>query len=338
MAKPLVSICIPNYNNARYLDGCIQSALRQTYPHTEIVLTDDASTDESMDIAAQYREQLRVLRNATNLGQPKNTNACIAASRGEYVVVLHSDDALLPEFAERLVPHLERCSRVGMAVGERLETDESGVTREIAPFYKRDCIVPGERQAKVFMMTSFLPCQVLVRRSTLDAVGGVDERHIVNLDGLLWFKCALQGDVSYTQAPVCIYRRHGESTTATYNRTISHMMEYHTTLSAMFKLAATRPNLAKHIEASERRLGALTVRYCHDVIKEGNYALAKRYLALAPAFDAGITRSQEYRTLKYCVESEDIEPRELYFRLVDRGHAVRTTSYEPPEGSVPLEL
>src|SRR3989344_1399527 len=212
--QALVSICIPNYNNADYLDVCIQSALDQTYSNTEVVLVDDNSTDTSWEIAQKYADRIKIYQNASNIGQPRNTNKCIELSKGKYLVILHSDDMLLPNFAQRLVPLLDYYSRVGMAVGERMITDESGVFEAISPFYNTNCIVPGLKQAKVFMMTSFLPCQVLVRREVFEKIGGVDERHIVNLDGLLWFKCALQRDVAYVQDPVSVYRFHHGQTTA----------------------------------------------------------------------------------------------------------------------------
>jgi glycosyltransferase involved in cell wall biosynthesis len=311
--------------------------MAQSYPNTEIVLTDDCSTDDSLAVAAQYARRVEITRNSDNLGQPKNTNRCVAASHGEYLVILHSDDALLPDFCDRLVPILQQHA-VGMAVGERLETDELNEVREITPFYECDCIVPGEKQAKVFMMAASVPCQVLVRRKVFNDAGAVHEKHVVNLDGLLWFKCALQGDVAYTRSPVCIYRRHSNNTTAAYNRTINHMMEYYATLSEMFRAAQDRPYLQSHFAEAERRVGALTVRYCHGVIEEGNYELAKRFLALATVFDPDIVQSEDYRTLKYCIESQVSEPIELYHKLVPAQSHVRKHSYEPPAGFQLLTL
>lgn len=332
MARPLVSICIPNFNNARYLDKCIQSALGQSYPNLEVVLCDDASTDNSLEIAQRYAGSIRVVRNEYNIGQPRNTNQCIEQSSGEYIVILHSDDILLADFAETLVPILEGHPEVGMAVGERMETDESGVPREITPFYNVDCIIPGEKQAKVFMLSSFLPCQVLVRRSTLKVVGMVDERHIVNLDGLLWFKCSLAADVAYVRKPVAIYRIHGESTTAQYNRTINHMIEYYCTLSEMFRLAKGRNYLEKHFEIAVKRVAKLTLRYCHGVMQERNFDLVSRYLALATVFDPNIVGDDTYKTLKYCVECSTTDPLTLYCKLVDTlKDGPRNFSYDPPE-------
>jgi glycosyltransferase involved in cell wall biosynthesis len=338
MSDPLVSICIPNYNNGKYLDQCIRGALDQTYQNAEIILVDDNSTDDSLLVAKKYSEEIIIVENSSNLGQPKNTNKCVGLSKGKYVVILHSDDSLLPDFAEKLVPILERNPNVGMAVGERMETDETSVPRKITPFYNTNCIIPGEKQARVFMMTSFLPCQVLLRRETFEKAGRVDERHIVNLDGLMWFKCALVADVGYIQDPVCIYRSHGESTTAQYNRTIDHMIEYYSTLSEMFRLAKDRPYLKQYFDVAVKRAGALTVRYCHSIFKEKNYDLVKRYLSLAAVFDPDIVNDHTYKTLKHCAESTDVDPYILYEKLVDKASTTRDYSYSPPDDYIPLAM
>ncbi|MGA7829252.1 MAG: glycosyltransferase [Geobacteraceae bacterium] len=333
MTEPLISICIPNFNNGKYLDVCIRSALKQTYPNIEVIFVDDCSDDESMEVARKYADRIRIFRNESNMGQPRNTNRCIDLSRGKYLVILHSDDQLLPHFAEKLVRILESHPEAGIAVGERMETDETGIPSEIAPFYTSDCIIPGEKQAKVFMLSSFLPCQVLIRRETLEKAGPVDERHIVNLDGLLWFKCALAGDVGYTREPVAIYRIHGESTTAHYNRTINHMIEYYCTLSEMFRLAKGRPYLEQFFDVAVKRVAQLSLRYSHAVLKERNFDLVSRYLALATVFDPSITDNHTYKTLKYCVDSDDADPLELYGKLVDTmTSGPRNFSYEPPDG------
>ncbi len=254
------------------------------------------------------------------------------------MVILHSDDYLLPSFAEKLVPILESHPNVGMAVGERMETDETGILRKITPFYNINCIIPGEKQAKVFMMSSFLPCQVLLRCETFEEVGGVDERYIVNLDGLLWFKCSLVSDVGYITNQVAVYRKHNENTTAQYNQSIGHMMEYYCTLSEMFKLAKDRPYLVKYFEAAVKRIGYLALRYSHSIFRAGNFELVKRYMALATVFDPDLVNNQTYQTLKYCAESKTVDPLVLYQKLIDTmSPEVRTLSYDPPEGIVPYK-
>lgn len=95
MAVP-VSIIINNYNYGRFLRAAIESALAQSYPGIEVVVVDDGSTDESREIIASYGDRIRpVLRE--NGGQAAALNSGLAASRGEVIFFLDSDDLLHPE-------------------------------------------------------------------------------------------------------------------------------------------------------------------------------------------------------------------------------------------------
>ena len=96
------SIIINSYNYARYLGQAIDSALGQTYPHTEVVVVDDGSTDDSRAVLTGYGNRVRaVLKD--NGGQASAFNAGLQASRGEVVLFLDSDDALLPKAVARAV-------------------------------------------------------------------------------------------------------------------------------------------------------------------------------------------------------------------------------------------
>jgi glycosyltransferase involved in cell wall biosynthesis len=100
--QPLVSIIINNYNYDRFLTQAIDSALSQTYSHTEVIVVDDGSTDSSRDIIAGYGDRIiPVLQE--NGKQGKAFNSGFAASRGEIIIFLDADDYLLPNAVDRIV-------------------------------------------------------------------------------------------------------------------------------------------------------------------------------------------------------------------------------------------
>ncbi|NJR48858.1 MAG: glycosyltransferase family 2 protein [Leptolyngbyaceae cyanobacterium CSU_1_3] len=102
MNLPFVSIIINNYNYGRFLESAIDSALRQTYPHVEIIVVDDGSIDDSRKIIASYANKvLPVLK--PNGGQASAFNAGFAASRGEIICFLDADDLMLPQRIETVV-------------------------------------------------------------------------------------------------------------------------------------------------------------------------------------------------------------------------------------------
>jgi glycosyltransferase involved in cell wall biosynthesis len=103
--NPLVSILVSNYNYARWVGEAIQSALDQTYRNIELIICDDGSTDDSVQVIEQYErkdERLRLIRKE-NGGQASGFNAAFAASRGEIIALLDSDDLFLPQKVERIV-------------------------------------------------------------------------------------------------------------------------------------------------------------------------------------------------------------------------------------------
>jgi glycosyltransferase involved in cell wall biosynthesis len=100
-SRPLVSIIITNYNYGRFVGQAIHSALSQTYDRVECVVVDDGSTDESRDVIAGYPTVVAIPKE--NGGQASAARAGLAASRGEILMFLDSDDFLHPEAAARVV-------------------------------------------------------------------------------------------------------------------------------------------------------------------------------------------------------------------------------------------
>lgn len=101
---PLVTILINNYNYGRFLTDAIDSALNQTYRNLEVIVVDDGSTDDSREIIASYGDRIIPVVKE-NGGQASAFNAGFAASRGEIICLLDSDDSFDPCKVESVVPH-----------------------------------------------------------------------------------------------------------------------------------------------------------------------------------------------------------------------------------------
>lgn len=103
--NPVVSIAINNYNYARFLPEAIESALNQTYPHVEVIVVDDGSTDNSKEIITNYGDKIIPVFKE-NGGQASAFNAGFAASRGDIICFLDADDLFVPEKAAEIVQAL----------------------------------------------------------------------------------------------------------------------------------------------------------------------------------------------------------------------------------------
>jgi glycosyltransferase involved in cell wall biosynthesis len=120
----LASIIVVNYNYARFIREAIDSALGQTYLQLEVLVVDDGSTDESRAIIASYGERVRAVLKE-NGGMGSAWNAGFAASRGDAIFFLDSDDLLLPTAVERAVEYL-RDPAVAKVHWPLLEIDQGG--------------------------------------------------------------------------------------------------------------------------------------------------------------------------------------------------------------------
>ena len=117
-AEPLITIAIPTFNRAELLKDCVATALAQTYEDFELLVSDNASTDETAKVLSEFKDRrLRVIRQNENVGLLGNWNACLNEARGKYVVLLSDDDRIDARFLERCVPFIEREHDLPIVVG-----------------------------------------------------------------------------------------------------------------------------------------------------------------------------------------------------------------------------
>ena len=125
-SPPLVSILINNHNYGRYLRAAIDSALRQTYPHTEVIVVDDGSTDDSRSVMADFGDRITSIFK-TQGGQASALNAGFAASRGDYLCLLDSDDVFMADKAQRIVDRFRDNPKARWVYHEMDYIDADGV-------------------------------------------------------------------------------------------------------------------------------------------------------------------------------------------------------------------
>ncbi len=98
MSYPTFSVCIPNYNYGRFIGETIQSVLDQTYPHFEIIIADNASTDNSMEVITRFNDpRIRVYQNNFNIGFAPNLQRVTQYARHDFINLLSSDDLMKPD-------------------------------------------------------------------------------------------------------------------------------------------------------------------------------------------------------------------------------------------------
>jgi glycosyltransferase involved in cell wall biosynthesis len=136
---PRVSIGLPTFNGAAYLEEAINSLLGQTFTDFELIISDNGSTDATPEIcrrAAARDARVRVLRSDENHGLAWNHNRVAAAARGEYFMWASDDDRFAPDYLDRCVAVLDADPGIVYCYGETILTDSSGriLGREVGRF------------------------------------------------------------------------------------------------------------------------------------------------------------------------------------------------------------
>jgi len=215
-----VSVVIPCYNYARYLREAVDSVLSQDGVEVEVIVVDDASTDESVAVARSLAEgdhRVRVLVNSINCGAVKTFNTGLAAVHGEYIVRLDADDLLTPGSLRRSVAVLQQLPRVGLVYG--------------FPIHFTGGILPPSRQTvrswtvwdgRTWLATrcrdgtnTITAPEAVMRSSVVDRVGGQsDLPHAHDME--MWLRIAAVSDVAYvTGADQAWHREHEGSLSTT---------------------------------------------------------------------------------------------------------------------------
>ncbi len=131
-SQPLVSVIIPTYKRGEYLTKALESVLAQTYRHTEILVSDNAASEEVAALVASYGDpRLRYRHNGVNIGATRNALAAYREARGQYISTLHDDDMWAPTFLQELVPPLAADSDLALSFSDHwIMRPDDGLDRE----------------------------------------------------------------------------------------------------------------------------------------------------------------------------------------------------------------
>lgn len=344
--EPLVSICIPNYNYGKYLRNCLDSILAQTYQNIEVLFRDNASTDNSMDIARSYEEKFMrrginfyIFNNKRNVGSEENSCRLMRSISGKYVYVLASDDAIEPTMVEKCVKVFEEYPSVGIVMTNRVEMDDDGKYYDVPPFYNCNCVIPGDKQAAVFMMSGVaIPGQRMVKAGVCYQTKNYKKRYQVAGD---WFNNYLYiccNDAAYITEPLCKYRVHFGNETSESEMVLLGVMEHYKLINDFYEMAINfrQKEAMERYDEAVKKLGQMCLRYATRYLKHDMRDVASKYITLAPFFDVDIVHTSEYIKLKELSEYSDDALKD-YIRNHDLG-TVRKTAYDPPEGSIVIEF
>ncbi len=220
MTAPKISILIPTYNYARYLPEALDSILGQDWSDFEIIISDDASSDNTAEVVAPYAARdarIQFQRQTKNLGMVANWNWCLQQARGDYIHYLFADDFFIDSSAlSRLAAQLDQHPGVGLAVAARRLADDSSRLGMVAENLEREGIHDGKATIRRCLLVSKNligePSVVMFRRALAKRGFDVGFKQLVDLE--MWFHLCDQAALAFVAQPLCAFRQHTEQQTA----------------------------------------------------------------------------------------------------------------------------
>jgi glycosyltransferase involved in cell wall biosynthesis len=126
MNTPLVSVCTPTYNRPEFLRRTIESCVAQTYPHFELIITDNSADDASAQMVAKIQDpRIRYYGNNGNIGSLASHNKAVSMAQGQYLKILADDDLIKPKSLELMVDAFEKNPTVGLVMAPMDLIDEN---------------------------------------------------------------------------------------------------------------------------------------------------------------------------------------------------------------------
>ncbi len=284
---PRVSVCIPNYNYAEYLPQCIGSVLAQEFGDFELLVADDCSSDDSEAVVRGFDDpRISFVRNGERRGLVGNWNGCIERAQGEFILILHADDFLLPGMLGAEAGTLAAHPNAGMAFSAVKLTDAEGTPTQILKPFDEDRRWDAGEFVPVLLEENFIRTpSVMVRRECYARLGTFNPRLGFTPDWEMWLRIAAAYEVAYLATPYAAYREHTRNATLEFNRHVVDLQDQVTALDIFF---AAHPGFEEDGVSAYAGVSARAHEQVLTCLREGDAEHAVGYARLAAALDGRI--------------------------------------------------
>lgn len=246
--KAKISICIPVYNGAEFLEKALQSLQKQTYSKWEAIIIDDGSSDQSFEIAKRFHLQdprFEIYQNQKNLGMVRNWNQALKIAQGDYICFLHQDDYYQKFYLQEVNDYFKLHPEIAMVFTANYNIDEAGKILEINRPFSEDKIFNIEDFAYLLSQKgNFIKFPtVMIKKEVYGKRGFYNESLHLTVDLEMWLRISLYSKIAYLDKNLSFYRVHDNSVSSSYIKKGSEIKElekcYHLFLSEAKKFLSS---------------------------------------------------------------------------------------------------
>jgi glycosyltransferase involved in cell wall biosynthesis len=196
MARPEVSIIVTNYNYSKYLARCVRSCLDQHNVNCEVIVVDDCSVDNSMEVLEPFKEEVKTIRNKKNMGVAVSSNLGIKVAKSQYVIRVDADDFINSETCYFMKSYLEA------------NHDAFGVACDYVLIDNHEDVIERKYAEK-----DNISCGIMYRRDLLLDMGGYNPKMRHREEEELRKRLGDFYNIHYLKMPFYRYRMHNNNKT-----------------------------------------------------------------------------------------------------------------------------
>jgi glycosyltransferase involved in cell wall biosynthesis len=267
--SPRVTVLIPNYNGAQFLEHCFNGLLMQSIQDFECIFLDDGSSDTSLEVANQYLKEIPQLqiKAFSNGGIATNWNRGMALVNTEFFTLLHCDDSYEPGYLEAMLGLMDAFPAAGLGhCASQAMNAHSNPVFSLAEFYKHAKFLSSkafqrsiEDEYRLLLESDFINCpSVIYRSSAAHKIGNFDVGLEQTLDWDYWFRTLRAGyTICGTNQKLYLYRRHASNHTVVNSKKMTRYSE---------ELACVKGAYQKGLETGLCADGALNTSGLRNIV------------------------------------------------------------------------
>lgn len=207
---PVISVVLPCFNGANMLPTAIESCINQSFKDWELIIVNDCSKDNTLEVALHYASidnRIRVIDNEVNLKLPASLNKGFSEAIGDYFTWTSDDNIMHPTMLEELYNYLENNQQIGLVASDYIVIDETDNV-------KREVRLP-DNLSDLLPLNNYLGCSFMYRKEVAKHVGDYRVDLFLVEDYEYWIRIAMQYPIARLNKILYSYREHPKSLTST---------------------------------------------------------------------------------------------------------------------------